>query len=252
MRLTGRIQEKKFEEKEMLNFDLQNHRPLREIVYEELKRQILIGEIAPGTRMMEVELADDMGVSRTPVREAIRKLEKEGLVSIEPRRGAYASDISIKDMVDVMEVRQDLEGMAAGLAAAKATDSEKADLITATEEYRNAVESGDVEEIIKWDEAFHKLIVNCSGNKTLVQLISQVQELALRFRYIYYDDFSRFEGQPMEHKEIVEAILSNDAEKARKAADEHISRLKEFIIKEGESVFHGNHGNNSNHGRNPQ
>ena len=61
----------------MLNFDLQNHRPLREIVYEELKRQILIGEIPPGTRMMEVELADDMGVSRTPVREAIRKLEKE-------------------------------------------------------------------------------------------------------------------------------------------------------------------------------
>ena len=84
----------------MLNFDLQNHRPLREIVYEELKRQIMIGEIPPGTRMMEVELADDMGVSRTPIREAIRKLEKEGLVSIEPRRGAYASDVSIKDMVD--------------------------------------------------------------------------------------------------------------------------------------------------------
>ena len=159
----------------MLNFDLQNHRPLREIVYEELKRQILIGEIAPGTRMMEVELADDMHLIQKPVRQKIKKKKKEGLVSIEPRRGAYASDISIKDMVDVMEVRQDLEGMAAGLAAAKATDSEKADLITATEEYRNAVESGDVEEIIKWDEAFHKLIVNCSGNKTLVQLISQVQ-----------------------------------------------------------------------------
>ena len=66
----------------MLNFDLQNHRPLREIVYEELKRQILVGEIAPGTRMMEVDLADEMGVSRTPVREAIRKLEKEGLVQL--------------------------------------------------------------------------------------------------------------------------------------------------------------------------
>ena len=90
----------------MLNFDLQNHKPLREIVYEELKRRILIGEIAPGTRMMEVELADDMGVSRTPVREAIRKLEKEGLVTIEQRRGAYASDVSIKDMTDVLEVRQ--------------------------------------------------------------------------------------------------------------------------------------------------
>ena len=69
----------------MLNLDLHNHRPLREIVYEELKRQILVGEIAPGTRMMEVDLAEEMGVSRTPVREAIRKLEKEGLVTIEPR-----------------------------------------------------------------------------------------------------------------------------------------------------------------------
>ena len=109
----------------MLNLDLQNHRPLREIVYEELKRQILVGEIPPGTRMMEVELADEMGVSRTPIREAIRKLEKEGLVTIEPRRGAYASDISIKDMLDVLEVRQDLEGMAAALAAQKVTEDEK-------------------------------------------------------------------------------------------------------------------------------
>ena len=228
----------------MINFDLQNHRPLREIVYEELKRQILIGEIAPGTRMMEVELADEMGVSRTPVREAIRKLEKEGLVSIEPRRGAYASDISIKDIVDVMEVRQDLEGMAAGLAAIKATKEEKEALKKATEEYRRAVETGSIDEIIKWDEAFHKRVVSCSGNKTLIQLVSQVQELALRFRYIYYEDFSRFEGQPMEHKDIVDAIISGDAEKARKSADEHISRLKEFVIKEGETVFHGNHGRN--------
>ena len=226
----------------MLNFDLQNHRPLREIVYEELKRQILIGEIAPGTRMMEVELADDMGVSRTPVREAIRKLEKEGLVTIEPRRGAYASDISIKDIVGVLEVRQDLEGMAAGLAAVKATEEEKEELKKATEEYRHAVESGNIEEIIRWDEAFHKRIVNCSGNKTLIQLVSQVQELALRFRYIYYDDFSRFEGQPIELKEIEDAIISGNAEKARIVADQHISRLKEFVINEGESVFHGNHG----------
>lgn len=225
----------------MLNFDLQNHRPLREIVYEELKRQILIGEIAPGTRMMEVELADDMGVSRTPVREAIRKLEKEGLVTIEPRRGAYASDISIKDIVDVLEVRQDLEGMAAAMAAQKATDEQKEQLSKVTEQYRDAVESGNVEEMIKFDEAFHKIIVGCSDNKTLVQLVSQVQELALRFRYIYYDDFARFGSQPMEHKEITDAIISGDADKARKAAGEHIRHLKTFVLNEGESVFHGNH-----------
>ena len=221
----------------MLNLDLQNHRPLREIVYEELKRQILVGEIAPGTRMMEVDLAEDMGVSRTPVREAIRKLEKEGLVTIEPRRGAYASDISIKDMLDVLEVRQNLEGMAAALAARKVTEEEKRDFIRANEEYKKAILSGNTDEIIKNDEHFHQLIVNYSDNKTLTQLLSQVQELALRFRYIYYDDFSRYERMPKEHEEIEEAILSGDIEKARVVAEEHVAHLKEFVIKHGENLF---------------
>ncbi len=221
----------------MLTLDLQNHRPLREIVYEELKRQILVGEIAPGTRMMEVDLADDMGVSRTPVREAIRKLEKEGLVTIEPRRGAYASDISIKDMLDVLEVRQNLEGMAAALAARKVTEEEKRDFIKANEAYNAAVKSGNTEEIIKCDEYFHQLIVNYSDNKTLTQLLSQVQELALRFRYIYYDDFSRYEKMPMEHMEIEETILSGDTERARIVAEEHVAHLKEFVVKHGENLF---------------
>ena len=221
----------------MLNLDLQNHRPLREIVYEELKRQILVGEIAPGTRMMEVELAEDMGVSRTPVREAIRKLEKEGLVTIEPRRGAYASDISIKDMVDVLEVRQMLEGMAASMAAQKVTEEEKLDFVEANSAYKNAVKKGNIEEIIRYDELFHQLIVSYSGNKTLNQLLSQVQELALRFRYIYYDDFSRYENMPVEHEEIEEAIISGDTQKAKVVAEEHVERLKKFVIDEGKNLF---------------
>ena len=221
----------------MLNFDLQNHRPLREIVYVELKRQILVGEIAPGTRMMEVELADVMGVSRTPVREAIRKLEKEGLVTIEPRKGAYASNISIKDMVDVLEVRQGLEGMAAAIASGKITERQKADLLNVVEKYKAAVESANIEEIIKYDEEFHSMIISISGNKTLMQVFSTVQELALRFRYIYYDDFNRYESMPREHQLIEEAIMSGDAEKARVAAGDHVSKLKEFILNEGEKAF---------------
>ena len=122
----------------MINFNLQNHRPLREIVYEELKRQIMVGEIAPGTRMMEVDLAEEMGVSRTPVREAIRKLEKEGLVTIEPRRGAYASDISAKEMVDVLEVRQDLEGLAAYFAADRMLPEKLKELHEVNEKYKDA------------------------------------------------------------------------------------------------------------------
>ena len=223
----------------MLNFDLQNHRPLREIVYEELKRQILVGEIAPGTRMMEVDLADVMGVSRTPVREAIRKLEKEGLVTIEPRKGAYASNISIKDMVDVLEVRQGLEAMAASIASGKITEKQKAELLHVVEQYKAAVESENIEEIIKYDEAFHSLIISISGNKTLMQVFSTVQELALRFRYIYYDDFNRYESMPREHQLIEEAIMSGNAESARIAAGEHVAKLKDFILSEGGKAFGG-------------
>ena len=220
----------------MINFTLQNHKPLREIVYEELKRQIMVGEIAPGTRMMEVELAEEMGVSRTPVREAIRKLEKEGLVTIEPRRGAYASDISAKDMVDILEVRQDLEGMAAGIAAQRITEEGRLELESIARKYKESVDKEDIEQIIKNDEAFHKYIVSLSGNKTLIKMVSQVQELALRFRYIYYEDFSRFKNQPTEHQAIVDAIVCGDVTSARVNAEEHLARLKDFVRKEGDKL----------------
>ncbi len=136
-----------------------------------------------------------------------------------------------------MEVREDLEAMAAAMAAQKVNKDEKQALIEATMEYKEAVESERTEDIIRCDEKFHQLIVNYSGNKTLIQLFSQVQELALRFRYLYYDDFSRYERMPMEHREIEEAILSGDYEKARVAAGEHVKKLKQFVIDEGEKIF---------------
>ncbi|MCQ2551521.1 MAG: GntR family transcriptional regulator [Clostridia bacterium] len=223
----------------MINFDLQNHKPLREIVYGELKRQILIGEIVPGTRMMEVELADEMGVSRTPVREAIRKLEIEGLVTIEPRRGAYASDISVKDMLDVLEVREDMEALAAALTARRITEEEIDEMEAANEEYNKAIHSGSTDEIIKSDEKFHKTIVNITGNKTLVSMIETIQELATRFRYLYYDDFTRYENMPAEHEAIIQAIKTGDEEMARQVAKDHVNRLKQFVVKSGEDKFGG-------------
>ena len=84
-------------------------------------------------------------------------------------------------------------------------------------------------------------VCNISGNKTLMQVFSTVQELALRFRYIYYDDFNRYESMPKEHQRIEEAIFSGDAEKARVAAGDHVARLKDFVMKEGEKVFGGAH-----------
>lgn len=217
----------------MLNFDAHSHRPLREIVYEELKMQILTGAIVPGTRMMEVELAKEIGVSRTPIREAIRKLEKEGLVTIEPRRGAYASQISTQDMVEILEVRQNMEGLAAFFAASRMSDDQMTELKEVSKLYNKAVHDGDMEEMIKHDTKFHRIIVESCNNKVLVQMIEQLQELVLRFRYIYYDNFKRAENMPEEHFEILNAIETGDAEAARKAADVHIDRLKELVIHDG-------------------
>lgn len=217
----------------MLNFDIQNHRPLREIVYEELKMQILTGKIVPGTRLMEVELAADMGVSRTPIREAIRKLEKEGLVTIEPRRGAYASQISVKDMVDILEVRQDMEGLAAYFASSRMTEEQMADLKRTSDSYNRAVAEGDMDSMIAYDTRFHRIIVESCNNNILVHMIEQLQELVLRFRYIYYDDFRRAENMLEEHRQILEAIRDGRAEDARAAADIHIDRLKEMVIRDG-------------------
>ena len=97
-------------ERKLLPIVLDGYKPLRDVVFETLRDAIITQVLKPGERLMEIQLADEMGVSRTPVREAIRKLEKEGLVTIEPRKGAYASNISIKDMVDVLEVRQATRG----------------------------------------------------------------------------------------------------------------------------------------------
>jgi DNA-binding GntR family transcriptional regulator len=216
----------------MLNFDIQSHRPLREIVYEELRNLILTGKIKPGTRMMEIELAEDMGVSRTPIREAIRKLEKEGLVVIEPRKGAYASEVSVKDMEDILEVRANLEGLAAYLAAERMTEAEKKALEEVKIKFREAVNEGNMADMISYDTKFHHMIVEASRNNHLIHMVEQLQELVLRFRYIYYKDFKRAEDMIPEHKQIFEEISSGNGANARFEAFNHIDKLKDMIMHE--------------------
>ena len=220
-----------------MEIQLKVQKPLKDLVYLELKHKILTGEIVSQTRLMEIDLSEKMNVSRTPIREAIRKLEKEGLVVIEPRRGAYVSDISVKEMVDTLVVREDMEGLAAFLASQTITGEEIEELETITAGYSDAIASGRMEDIIHYDEAFHRRIVELSGNKTLIKLFETVQELALRFRYLYYDDFSRYENMPFEHRNIIDAIKSGESEKARRVSDEHVKKLKDFVISEGETAF---------------
>lgn len=222
---------------EMTDIQLKVQKPLKDLVYLELKHKILTGEIVSQTRLMEIDLSEKMNVSRTPIREAIKRLADDGLVKVEPRRGAYVANISIKDMLDVFEVREDMEGFVAKLAAKRITEEEKVQLKEIAYEYEAAIEKADDKErIIELDEKFHNFIVKCSGNETLRELVNYVQELSLRFRYLYYDDFSLYESTAEQHNRIMEAINSGRDNEARVEADAHVKALKEFVFALGKRM----------------
>ncbi len=216
----------------MFNINMQEHKPLRELVYEELKLLIMTGQIEPGTRMMEIELAESMGVSRTPVREAIRQLEKDNLVTIEPRKGAYVSDISAEDFDSMMMVREPLEGLAAYLAAKNMTPEQIEEVKKAADACERAIASVDQEELTKTDTHFHRLITEGSGNTYLIRLCQELQEQVVRFRYIYFRSAKRAEEISAEHRMIVEAIASGDAERARSYSIAHTSNLRAYLYQE--------------------
>ena len=221
----------------MTDIQLKVQKPLKDLVYLELKHKILTGEIVSQTRLMEIDLSEKMNVSRTPIREAIKRLADDGLVKVEPRRGAYVANISIKDMLDVFEVREDMEGFVAKLAAKRITGEEKEQLKEIAAEYEEAIEKADDKErIIELDEKFHNFIVKCSGNETLRELVNYVQELSLRFRYLYYDDFSLYESTAEQHNRIMEAINSGRENDARVEADAHVKALKEFVFALGKRM----------------
>ena len=220
----------------MIDFQLKVQKPLKELVYLELKHKILTGEIASQTRLMEIDLSEKMNVSRTPIREAIRRLADDGLVMIEPRRGAYVANISIKDMLDVFEVREDLEGFVAQLASERITAEQKSELTRIATEYELAIRKPNKERIIELDEKFHNYIVECCNNETLSELIHYVQELSLRFRYLYYDDFSHYESTAEQHINIMKAINEGRAAEARSEADAHVKALKEFVHELGKKM----------------
>lgn len=128
---------------------LDNYKPLRELVFESLREAIIIGKLSPGERMMEIQLAEEMGVSRTPIREAIRKLELEGLVVMIPRKGAYVAGVSLKDIADVFEIRRALEGLAAELAAERASDEEFEEMERCLVKIAKDIEIGDLVKLWK-------------------------------------------------------------------------------------------------------
>lgn len=208
--------------KDSIRLDPDSDRPLREVVFLRLRRAILQGELDPGERLMEIRLAEQLGVSRTPVRDAIHKLVEEGLVSIVPRCGAVVAGITDKDMRDVLEVRITLEKLAVSLCTERITADGVERLKEANEKFRKTVASGELIKIAEADVAFHDIIYSITDNKRLLQIINDLREQIYRYRLEYLkNDKARLELVG-EHNRIIKYISEGDIEKAKTAIREHI------------------------------
>jgi len=210
--------------------------PLRDVVFNTLRQAILTGELKPGERLMEIHLADQLGVSRTPIREAIRKLELEGLVTMIPRRGAEVAQITEKSMNDVLEVRRAVDALCVELACERITEEELQRLSEAcdafAEEARKSEKEKDVKILAQKDVALHDIIVQATGNQRLIQLVNNLSEQMYRYRFEYLKDFSQHEKLVEEHRIIYENIVKKNRETACEAARLHIDNQKKAIIRQ--------------------
>lgn len=204
--------------------------PLRDVVLQTLRRAILTGELKPGERLMEIHLADKLGVSRTPVREAIHKLEQEGLVTVIPRRGAEVAQITEKSMNDVLEVRRFLDALCVELACDRITSEGVEQLCSAQEEFEEAVKSKDLREMARKDVKFHEIIVEATGNLRMVSIINNLSEQMYRFRFEYLKDVSRHERLVEEHRLILDSIREKNKALAADTAKLHIDNQMESIM----------------------
>lgn len=204
--------------------------PLRDVVFNTLRQAILRGELKPGERLMEIHLAEKLGVSRTPIREAIRKLELEGLVTMIPRRGAEVARITEKNLRDVLEVRRELDAFSCELACDRITKQEGEELYRACEEFAAATATRDATVIAAADVKLHDIIVHAAGNERLTEILNNLSEQMYRYRFEYIKDTSNYEKLVEEHRIIYESILKKDKQTAAQTARVHIDNQERSIL----------------------
>lgn len=213
-----------------LQVNMDEFLPLRDVVFNTLRQAILTGELKPGERLMEIHLANRLGVSRTPIREAIRKLELEGLVTMIPRRGAEVAQITEKSMNDVLEVRRAMDALCVELACDRISQEELGELKKACDHFEQAVRTKDVKKVAQADVALHDIILQATGNQRLIQLVNNLSEQMYRYRFEYIKDTTQHERLIEEHRIIYESIVKKDKATASKAARMHIDNQEKAII----------------------
>lgn len=204
--------------------------PLRELVFTTLRQAILKGEIQPGERLMEIHLAERMGVSRTPIREAIKRLSTEGLVTMIPRKGAIVAGISEKMLIDVLEVRITLEKMAYECALRHISQKQTEELKSIEKEFEAAIAIDDTLKIADADEKFHFAIYEAAGNDKLKEILSDLRENMYRYRLEHVKMKEAREKLILEHKALIRALENGARNEGLKSLEEHIDSQKRLIL----------------------
>ena len=214
-----------------ISLKMDEYLPLRDVVFNTLRNAILTGELSPGERLMEIKLAEKLGVSRTPIREAIRKLELEGLVVNTPRKGAEVANISAEDLRDVLEVRRSLEVLAISLACEKMTEETLALLHENIDAFKHSVDAKATSDIASVDVTFHDIIYKSTGNNRLIQILNNISEQMYRYRFEYIKNKEAWNRLVEEHMNIYEAIKNRDKDSAVKSILLHIDNQERDIRK---------------------
>ena len=218
----------------MAEYDIQlqmnEYLPLRDVVFQTLRQAILKGILQPGERLMEIHLAQKLGVSRTPVREAIRMLELEGLVIMVPRKGAIVAEITVSDLEDVLEVRAALEDLAVRKACQNMSGEQLVELKAAARKFEESLKEEDLLACAGADVEFHELICKSTKNRRLIQILNNIREQIYRYRLENLKDKSSHANLVEEHEAICRALEERSEEKAGEAIRIHIEHQKRSII----------------------
>ena len=225
---------------EDLTLNMDAYLPLRDVVFNTLREAILKGELKPGERLMELQLAAKLGVSRTPIREAIRMLEQEGLAVTIPRKGAEVAKMTEKDMEDVLQIREALDELAAKIACEQISEEQLEELVATMHEFEESTKTDNVKKIAEADVKFHDIIYQSTGNPKLVNMLNNLREQMYRYRLEYIKDEDKRQILIVEHEHILAAIKARNIAEAKNAAREHIDNQEITVsknIKEQEDIM---------------
>lgn len=205
---------------------------LRERIVEFIKDSIVSGRLKPGEKIPEQEIAENFGISRTPIREAFRQLESEGFISVTPRKGAVVSPITDKDVQEFYAIKSLLEGYAAHSACHKFTAKEIKRLESLNQHMLRCADKNDVKGFFKLDNQFHDIFLKSCGNTKLYYLIHQIVQQFERFRVTALNLPGRMQSSVKQHDEIIDAFRDRDEQRVRALVKANAELSAEFLIKE--------------------